>query len=81
MQHVSTDFLIGQCFVNVPPPTFVIRFRKVQRNHNKVLFIGHSEVFEKMTDEWPSLMATWDKIVPINSFGRRFIVELPPKSA
>jgi hypothetical protein len=25
----------------------------------------HSEVFEKMTNEWPSLLAPGDKIVPI----------------
>jgi hypothetical protein len=46
---------------------------------SKGLSIGHSEVFEKMTDEWPSLMATGDKIVPIIAFGGRFIVELPPR--
>jgi hypothetical protein len=28
---------------------------------------GHSEVFEKMTNEWPSLLAPGDKIVPIIS--------------
>jgi hypothetical protein len=33
---------------------------------------GHSEVFEKMTNEWSSLLATGDKIVPINAFGRMF---------
>jgi hypothetical protein len=30
---------------------------------------GHSEVFEKMTDEWPSLLASGDKIVLIIAFG------------
>jgi hypothetical protein len=40
---------------------------------------GHSEVFEKMTDEWPFLLALGDKIVPITAFGRGFLVELPPK--
>jgi hypothetical protein len=42
---------------------------------------GHSEVFEKMTDEWPSLLAPGDKIVPIIAFGRRFFVELLPGSS
>jgi hypothetical protein len=40
---------------------------------------GHYEVFEKMTDEWPSLLAPGDKIVPIIAFGRGFLVELPPR--
>jgi uncharacterized Zn-finger protein len=39
---------------------------------------GHPEVFEKMTDEWPSLLASGPKIVPIIAFGRGFLVELPP---
>jgi hypothetical protein len=30
---------------------------------------GHSDVFEKMTDEWPSFLAPGDKIVPIIAFG------------
>jgi hypothetical protein len=34
-----------------------------------------------MTDEWPSLMAPGDKIVPIIAFVRRFLVELPPRSS
>jgi hypothetical protein len=34
-----------------------------------------------MTNEWPSLLAPRDKIVPIIAFGRRFIVELPPKNS
>jgi hypothetical protein len=42
---------------------------------------GHSEVFEKMTNEWPSLLVLGDKIVPIFAFGRRFLVELPPRSS
>jgi hypothetical protein len=42
---------------------------------------GHSGVFEKMTDEWPSLLAPGDKIVPIIAFGRGFLVELPPRSS
>jgi hypothetical protein len=42
---------------------------------------GHSEVFEKMSNEWPSLLAPGDKIVPIIAFGRRFLVELPPRSS
>jgi hypothetical protein len=33
-----------------------------------------------MSDEWPSLLAPADKIVPIIAFERRFKVELPPKS-
>jgi hypothetical protein len=41
----------------------------------------HSEVFENMTDEWPSLLAPGDKIVPIIAFGRGFLVELPPRSS
>jgi hypothetical protein len=40
---------------------------------------GHSEVLEKMTNEWPSLLAPGDKIVPNIAFGRSFLVELPPK--
>jgi hypothetical protein len=42
---------------------------------------GHSEAFEKMTNEWPSLLAPEDKIDPIIAFGRRFLVELPPRSS
>jgi hypothetical protein len=30
---------------------------------------GHLEVFEKMTNEWPSLLAPGDKIVPTIAFG------------
>jgi hypothetical protein len=37
------------------------------------------ELFEKMNNELPSLMAPGDQIVPIIAFGRRFLVELPPK--
>jgi hypothetical protein len=33
---------------------------------------GHSEVFEKMTNEWPYRLALGDKIVPIIAFARRF---------
>jgi hypothetical protein len=40
---------------------------------------GHSDVFEKMTDEWPTFLAPGDKLVPIIAFGRGFLVELPPK--
>jgi hypothetical protein len=42
---------------------------------------GHSEVFEKMTNEWPSFLAPGDKIVPFIAFGRRFLVELLPRSS
>jgi hypothetical protein len=42
---------------------------------------GHSEVFERMTNEWSSLLAPGDKIVPIIAFGRRFLVELSPRSS
>jgi hypothetical protein len=42
---------------------------------------NHSEVFEKMTDEWQSLLVPGDKIVPIIAFGRGFLVELPPRSS
>jgi hypothetical protein len=42
---------------------------------------GHSEVFEKMTDKWPSLLAPRDKIVPVIAFGRGFLVEIPPRSS
>jgi hypothetical protein len=42
---------------------------------------GNSEVFEKMTKEWPSLLAPRDKIVPIIAFGRRFLVEVLPRSS
>jgi hypothetical protein len=41
---------------------------------------GHSEVFPKMTDEWPSFLAPGDKIVHIIAFGRWFLVELPSRS-
>jgi hypothetical protein len=34
-----------------------------------------------MTDEWPSLLAPRDKIVPIIAVGRGFLVELPPRSS
>jgi hypothetical protein len=42
---------------------------------------GHSEVFEKMANEWPSLLAPGDEIVPIIAFGRRFLVEISPRSS
>jgi hypothetical protein len=42
---------------------------------------GYLEVFEKMTDEWLSFLAPRDKIVPIIAFGRRFLVELQPRSS
>jgi hypothetical protein len=42
---------------------------------------GHSEVFEKMTDEWPFLLTPGDKIVRFTAFGRGFLVELPPRSS
>jgi hypothetical protein len=42
---------------------------------------GHWEVFEKMTDERLSLLASEDKIVPIIAFGRVFLVEFPPRSS
>jgi hypothetical protein len=38
------------------------------------------EVFEEMADEWPSLLAPRDKIVPTFAFRRGFLVELPPRS-
>jgi hypothetical protein len=34
-----------------------------------------------MTNEWPSLLTPKDKIVPIIAFGRRFLVEPPPRSS
>jgi hypothetical protein len=34
---------------------------------------NHSEVFEKMTNEWPSLLAPGDKIFPIIAFRRRLL--------
>jgi hypothetical protein len=34
-----------------------------------------------MTDEWPSLLAPGNKIVPIIAFRRGFLVELPPRSS
>jgi hypothetical protein len=52
-------------------------------NFSRELFrarFGHSEVFEKMTNEWPSLLTPRDKIVLIIAFGKRFLVELPPRS-
>jgi hypothetical protein len=42
---------------------------------------GQSEVFKKMTNEWPSLLAPGDKIVPIIAFGSRFLVKLLPRSS
>jgi hypothetical protein len=39
---------------------------------------GHSEIFKKMTDKWPSLLVPGDKIV-LFAFGGGFIVELPPR--
>jgi hypothetical protein len=32
-------------------------------------------------DEWPSLLAPRDKIVPLIAFGRMFLVELSPRSS
>jgi hypothetical protein len=43
--------------------------------------IGLSEVFEKKTNEWPSLLAPGDKIVPIIAFGRGFLDEFLPRSS
>jgi hypothetical protein len=43
--------------------------------------LGHSKVFEQMTDEWPSLLASRNKIVPIIAFGRKYGVQLPPRSS
>jgi hypothetical protein len=34
-----------------------------------------------MTNEWPFLLNPGDKIVPIIAFGRRFLVELPPRNS
>jgi hypothetical protein len=31
---------------------------------------GHSEVFKKMTNEWPFFLVPGDKIVPVIAFGR-----------
>jgi hypothetical protein len=42
---------------------------------------GHLEVFEKITDEWPSFLVPGDKIDPIFAFRRGFLVELPPRSS
>jgi hypothetical protein len=42
---------------------------------------GHLEVFKKINDEWPSLLAPGYKIVPIIAFGRRFLFELPSRSS
>jgi hypothetical protein len=39
------------------------------------------EIFEKMNNALPSLMAPGDQIVPIIAFGRRFLVELLPRSS
>jgi hypothetical protein len=33
---------------------------------------GHLEVFEKMTNEWPSPLVPRDKIIPIITFGIGF---------
>jgi hypothetical protein len=43
--------------------------------------IGHLEVFEKMTYEWPSILAPGDKIVLIIAFKRRFLVEILLRSS
>jgi hypothetical protein len=37
--------------------------------------------FRKITNEWPSLLVQGDKILPIIAFGRRFLVEFPPRSS
>jgi hypothetical protein len=34
-----------------------------------------------MTDEWPSLLAPGDKVVPFIAFGRELLVEHPPRSS
>jgi hypothetical protein len=34
-----------------------------------------------MSYEWPFILAPEDRIVPITAFGRRFLVELPPRSS
>jgi hypothetical protein len=56
--------------------TYILNFEEFTRAR-----FGHSEVFEKMNDEWPSLLASGDQIVPIIAFGRGFLVELPPRSS
>jgi hypothetical protein len=43
--------------------------------------IGHLEVFEKLTNEWPSILAPGDKIVLIIALGRRFLVEILLRSS
>jgi hypothetical protein len=68
---------------------FILRERQDRLNLHRLncfggftrSIFGNSEVFEKMTNEWPSLLALGDKIVPIIAFGRRFLVELPPSSS
>jgi hypothetical protein len=37
--------------------------------------VGHPEIFSRMTEENPALLAPSDKIEPINVFGREFSVE------
>jgi hypothetical protein len=41
---------------------------------------GHSEVFTKMTDKNPQLLAPSDKIESTNVFGRKFSVEFPSRT-
>jgi hypothetical protein len=42
---------------------------------------GHSDVFDKMTNEWPISSGPRGKLVPMFAFERRYLVKLPPKSS
>jgi hypothetical protein len=41
--------------------------------------LGHSEVLIRMTEETPIFLASRDKIVTLNIFGRKFSVDFPTR--
>jgi hypothetical protein len=43
--------------------------------------VGHSEIFIRMTEENPVMLAPSDKIEPMNVFGREFSVEFPSRTS
>jgi hypothetical protein len=79
----STPTAALEVILKLPPLGIYIEGGDLQNcsgEFTRAIF-GHSEVLEKITDEWSSLLAPGVKIVPIIAFGRRFSVELPPKSS
>jgi hypothetical protein len=72
----STPTAALQVILMLPPLGIYIEGKARQAT-----IFGHLEVFEKITNEGPSLLTPGHKIIPIISFGRRFLVELPLRSS